>query len=369
MSHPAVSFRRALHQIPELDRDLPETLAFVRSVLDPLCCKVFSPAPSSLCAWFDAGRPETAAFRCDMDALPVTERPAVPYCSRHPGNMHACGHDGHTAMVLALAQRIPDLLPRLPRNVLLIFQPAEETNGGALAICESGVLEEYRVSRIFGFHLWPGLPAGTVWTRPGPLMAKNSEIDVLVEGRSAHITKSSQGVDALLAGAEALRRITAMADRELPQEELRVVKFGHMTSGTIRNAISSRTVLEGSVRVFSMDTFRLIQRRCREILEELDREWGTASSVRFSAGYPPVHNDPGLLQALTAALGGDAPGLLDRPELTAEDFSFYQQRVPGVFFFLGAGDVPPLHAADFDFDDEAVLPAGAAFYEKLLLLP
>ena len=369
MPCPAVEFRRALHQIPELDRDLAETLAYVRSVLAPLSCKVFSPAPSSLCAWFDAGKEETVAFRCDMDALPVTEKHTVPYCSRHPGKMHACGHDGHTAMVLALAQRIETLLPQLPRNVLLIFQPAEETDGGAEAICDSGVLEKHKVSRIFGFHLWPGLPTGTVWTRPGPLMAKNSEINVIIEGRSAHITKSSQGIDALMAGAEALRRITAMADQELPPEELRVVKFGHMTSGTIRNAISSHTVLEGSVRVFSMDTFHLIQRRCREILTELDREMGTSSMVQFSAGYPPVCNDESLLCSLCAALGPDAPGMLDHPELTAEDFSFYQQRVPGVFFFLGAGNVPALHAADFDFDDEAVLPAGTAFYEKLLLLP
>ena len=357
------AYRRALHQIPELDRDLPETLSFVRGELEGLGCQVFAPCQGALCAYFDCGRSETAAFRADMDALPIQEALDTPYRSRHPGRMHACGHDGHTAMLLGLAHLARGR--ELPRNLLLVFQPAEETDGGAEFICGSGVLEERHVTRIFGLHLWPGLPAGTLWTRPGPMMAKNSEVTVEVAGRSVHITKAEQGVDALWIAAELVRRYYDMAAGELPAGELRVLRFGHMVSGTVRNALSAHTVLEGTLRVFSMETFRFLCRRMEEIAGELQEEYGCAISLHFTKGYPPVCNDQALLETVERRLG--PLGRLAAPELGAEDFAFYQERVPGLFCFMGLGDTPPLHAADFDFD-EAVLAKGLAFYEKLLYL-
>ena len=154
-----IDHRRALHRIPELDNQLPETSAYVRSVLEPLGCAISSPIPGSVCAFFDAGKLETVAFRVDMDALPVTEATGLPCASVHSGKMHACGHDGHTAMALALAEYVSVHIPELPRNVLFLFQPAEETTGGARGLCESGILEAHRVTRVFGLHLWPGLPA------------------------------------------------------------------------------------------------------------------------------------------------------------------------------------------------------------------
>ena len=153
MSQPVVDYRRALHRIPELDNQLTETVAYVRGLLAPLGCILSSPIPGSLCAFFDAGKPETVAFRADMDALPVTEATGAPYASQHPGKMHACGHDGHTAMALALAEYASAHLPELPRNVLFLFQPAEETTGGAKGLCESGILEQHHVTRVFGLHL------------------------------------------------------------------------------------------------------------------------------------------------------------------------------------------------------------------------
>ena len=360
-----IQYRRDLHQIPELDRDLPETAGYLKNVLARHPCQVFSPADGALCAWFDAGKPDTVAFRADMDALPVEEAGKEPFHSRYPGRMHACGHDGHMAMVLALADAIGARREPLRQNVLLIFQPAEETTGGAKDICDSGVLEAYNVRRIFGIHLWPGLPAGTIWTRPGALMAKNSEVDLVVTGRSAHITRPDEGRDALWWGTEWLRRVYAMAEGELPPSQLRVLRFGQMESGTVRNAVSAQTVLRGSLRVFSMDTFSFLCRRVRELGEDIARESGCAVEARFSAGYPPVWNDEGLVEAVCRHLGERAPSLLDEPALTAEDFSFYQQQVPGVFFFLGAGDVPPLHAADFHFD-ERILERGVDLYQELV---
>ena len=212
MSQSVVAHRRALHRIPELDDQLPETVRYVRSVLEPLDCALSSPIPGSVCAFFDAGKPETVAFRADMDALPVTEAAGVPYASAHPGKMHACGHDGHTAMALALAEYVSAHLAELPRNVLFLFQPAEETTGGAKGLCESGILEQHHVTRVFGLHLWPGLSMGQVFTRPGPLMARSNEVTVTVTGKSVHLSRASQGRDALTAGAEYLRRAYAMVD-------------------------------------------------------------------------------------------------------------------------------------------------------------
>ena len=361
-------YRRDLHRIPELGRELPETMAYVSSVLKSQGCEVFSPAEGALCAWFDAGKGRAAAFRADMDALPLAERTGAAYCSRHPGRMHACGHDGHTAMVLELGNLVAEKQKDLTENVLLIFQPAEETDGGARQICASGVLERYRVNRIFGLHLWPGLPAGSLWTRPGAMMAKNSEVDLTIQGRGIHITKYTQGVDALAIGAEAIRRIYAMAEAALPPEELRVLRFGRMESGTVRNALSARTEIQGTMRVFSTEAFRLLCQGCREVLGELEERYGCRGEIRFSEGYPPVNNDPALVERVRAFLGKGLLSVLPRPDLTAEDFSFYQQVCPGLFSFLGVGDTPPLHSGEFDFD-ESVLEAGVSYYCRLLELP
>lgn len=368
MLHSVTVHRRALHRIPELHDQLPETLRYVRSVLEPMGCTLTSPTPGSLCAFFDAGRQETTAFRADLDALPVTETTGADYASLHPGCMHACGHDGHTAMALALAEFVSAQRSALPRNVLFLFQPAEETTGGAQALCESGILQEHRVTRIFGLHLWPGLPAGAVFTRPGPLMARANEVTVTVTGKSVHLSRAAQGRDALAAGAEYLRRAYAMTDA-LPPSGPRAFLFGKMVSGTVRNAVSGSTVLEGSLRTYREETFRFCKEELEAIGRRLAAETGCGVEVSLSAGYPAVWNHEGLWQSLSDALGPDAPGLLESPALAAEDFSFYQQAVPGVFFFLGAGDTPELHAPDFDFNDEQVLPQGVEFLKKLLFLP
>ena len=363
-----VAHRRVLHRIPELSDQLPETTAYVQSVLASLRCVVTTPIPGGICAWFDAGKAETVAFRADMDALPETENTGLPYASTHPGKMHACGHDGHTAMALALAEHVSAHLEELPRNVLFLFQPSEETTGGAGKLCESGVLERYRVRRIFGLHLWPGLEAGVIASRPGPLMARSNEVTITVEGRSVHMSRADEGLDALTAGISYLQRAYDMME-QLPPDQPRVLRFGKMVSGTVRNAISGHTVLEGSLRTYREDTFRFCRQQLKDIGRSVAAETGCTVDVHLSEGYPAVWNHEELYQKIAAQLGADAPALLEKPVLAAEDFSFYQQYVPGLFFFLGTGDTPKLHAPDFTFDDEAVLPKGVDFLEKLLMLP
>ena len=368
MAESVVQYRRGLHRIPELDNQLPQTTSFVQNVLSPLPCKVFSPIRGGLCAYFHAGQEETVAFRSDLDGLPVTESTGLPFSSEHPGIMHACGHDGHTALMLALAEYVGAHLAELPRNVLFLFQPAEETTGGAARLCETGLLSRYRVRRVFGLHLWPELPAGTVWSRPGPLMARSSEVTVAIEGKSVHISKYREGADALAAGADYLRRAYAMMD-QLPPSEPSLLRFGKMVSGTVRNAISGQTLLEGSLRTYSEETFAFCGQQLRDIGQSLEAQSGCRVSVHLSEGYPAVWNHEELYARLSGDLGADAPRLLEAPVLAAEDFSFYQQYVPGVFFFLGVGDTPALHAPTFSFDDEQILPVGLDFLKKLLLLP
>ena len=364
----AVSHRRTLHRIPELDDQLPETLAYVRSVLEPLNCRITTPIPGSVCAFFDAGKTETVAFRADMDALPVQEATSLPFASEHPGKMHACGHDGHTAMALSLAEFVSAHLTTLPRNVLFLFQPAEETTGGAKGICDNGILDQHHVVRVFGLHLWPNLPAGTVWSRPGPLMARANEVTVTLTGKSVHLSRASQGIDAMTAGVEYLRRAYAMVDA-LPPEESRAFLFGKMVSGTVRNAVSGETRLEGSLRTYREETYLHCRTELEVIGTQIAADTGCTVDVDINEGYPAVWNHEGLYETLCSALGKDAPAHLNIPALAAEDFSFYQRRVPGVFFFLGTGKTEELHSPKFDFDDEIILPAGVEFLKKLLLLP
>lgn len=351
--------RRALHQIPELVRDLPETRAYLERALDGLGCRVFSPEGSSVCALFDFGRPDALAFRADMDALPIAEATGLPFASRHPGRMHACGHDGHMAILLGLAR---DLSKRsdLPHNVLLVFQPAEETGGGAKDVCQSGVFARHNVRAIFGLHLWPDLPAGTVASRAGPMMTRSSEVTVEVAGRSAHVARSEEGLDALAACAAWYQGAIAL-DRSLPQGTPRLLKFGRMEAGTVRNALAGRARLEGTLRTFQDQLHQRLQTQLQDLGERVERETGCQVAVRFSEGYPALINPPPLLEQVQK-LYPVAP--LARPALITEDFSWYQQFLPGLFFFLGCGPAPALHAADFNFD-EGVLQTGLDLFQTI----
>lgn len=367
-------WRRDLHRIPELDFELPETTSYVRGVLDALSsCEVWEPCRGALCAYFDLGRPETVALRADMDALPVAEATGAPYASERPGRMHACGHDGHMAMALGAAVWVDRVMAGrepgsraedLPRNVLLVFQPAEETTGGARVVCESGVFGRMGVTRIFGFHLWPDLPAGALASRPGPLLARSSEATVSFHGRSSHIARWQEGADALAAAARFVPSAEAMCGR-LSRErgEPCLLRFGRLEAGTVRNAIAGEARAEGSLRVFSDEMFDRARGALRTLAESAAKTEGCAVDVTFSEGYPPVDNDAALFSLVERALPG--MGRIDEPLLIAEDFAFYQRCLPGVFILLGTGTGTPLHADTFDFD-ERVLLAGVETYRRLL---
>ena len=351
--------RHALHRIPELDKNLPKTMAYLSASLQNLRCRVFSPMEGSLCAFFDFGKNTAIAFRADADALPITEKTGAAYASTHPGKMHACGHDGHMAILLELARRL-DRKESLPHNVLLTFQPAEETTGGAKDLCDTGVFGDYHVEAIFGLHLWPGLPGGTVASRKNELMARSCEVTVDIYGKSAHIAKAAEGIDALMAGTEFYRRAVAM-EQALPTGIFRLLKFGKFHSGTVRNALSAHTHMEGSLRAFQDEIFDSLADGLRTIAADVEARFGCTVNLHLNSGYPAVMNP----EALYDRVAGIAPfAELAEPCMTAEDFSWYQKYMPGMFFFLGLGDTPALHADTFDFD-ETILLKGADFFEVL----
>lgn len=366
MQETLIAHRRALHRIPELGRELPLTFQYIKGCLEKMDCTLLLPGGYAILAYFDAGKTDTIAFRSDMDALPIQEQTGFPFASVHPGKMHACGHDGHMAMLLGLAQFINDHRENLVHNVLLVFQPAEETSGGAKDICDTGVFQKYHVTRIFGIHLWPDLPAGVVGSKSGPLMARASEVTVDILGKSAHIAKASQGIDALFTGVKLVDRLYTMMGEELSKDGMRSFLFGRMESGTVRNAVSAHTHIEGTLRTFLDEEFFLIQRRAGEIAKALAEDSGCQITVHFSEGYPPVCNDPELFGKV-ADLLGEKLVKLPAPSLIAEDFSFYQREVPGVFFFLGTGCPEPLHGDHFAFE-ESILEQGFSLYRQLLAL-
>ncbi len=377
--------RRNLHKIPELSRDLPKTKAYLVSVLEQLNCKMTFLCDSGICAFFDKGMNETYAFRADMDALPVQETNTCDYRSTHENKMHACGHDGHMSMVLTLGEYV-NTIDELNANVLLIFQPAEETLGGAEEICESGILEKYNVTRVFGIHMWPFIEAGKLASKPNALMPRSAEINIEFHGKAAHGTAPYEGNDALYIAADYIKRIyakhaaTVGAVPRFPEgigdipkapqnrpEDKTLIHIGKMTSGYARNIVSDHTHLLGTVRAFSEDNFKTIITLLKDTLSEISAEYRCQTEFSNSDGYPPVINNEKLYDTVKPLLE-NLPGGYEEwtePLMISEDFSFYGHYAPAVFFLLGTGTDIPLHSVNFDFD-EKVLVSGFELYKAIL---
>lgn len=377
--------RRALHMIPELDRELPLTKEYLLSVLEDLDCELTFLCGDGICAFFDKGCDTTYGFRADMDALPVTEENTCSYRSRHDGRMHACGHDAHMSMVLTFGEYADDL-DEAAHNIFLIFQPAEETLGGAKEICDSGILKRLGVTGVFGIHMWPFTDAGRIASRPGALMPKSAEVNVDIYGKAAHGTAPYEGLDALYIGADYVKnvyerhaKITGAVPRfadgigDLPKapqrapEDKTIIHMGKMTSGYARNIVSDYTHLLGTVRAFSEENFDMIINLLKTTLAETADVFECDTAFSNSDGYPPVINDRGLydeIRPLLLSLSGGYEELAE-PLMISEDFSFYGLDRPSAFFLLGTGTGISLHSVNFDFD-ESVLLSGFELYMKLL---
>ena len=371
--------------IPELDRNLPKTKDYLVNVLLDLNCKLTYLCDSGVCAFFDKGKQETYCFRAEMDALPGVEAMIGSYASKHSGIMHSCGHDGHMSMVLTLGQYV-DTLDDLNCNVLLVFQPAEETLGGAKEICESGIFSKYNVTQVFGIHIWPSLKAGQIASKHGAIMAKSAEIDIDILGDSAHGTAAYEGKDALFIASDFMTKLYAKhsrthgavphfssdidvlpAPRPSKPEDKTIIHIGKMDSGYARNTVSNTTRLQGTVRAYSEENFQNTLALITDTLTEITELYGCDYTFTNSEGYPPIINDEALyLKGVLAAKSIDCDYLeMMEPVMASDDFSFYGHYAPSVFFLLGTGCDIPLHSVEFDFD-EHILISGFELYKALL---
>lgn len=345
--------RRHLNAIPEIGDELWETKKYVLSVLENLSCKIEPVMNSGVIAYFDKGAKKTLAFRGDMDALPFGS-----------GNKHACGHDAHTAMLLGFVEQISNQ-EDMPYNILLVFQPAEETTGGAKQICETGLFQKYNVKAAFGIHIWPNLPKGEIVSRPGALMAMSCEVNARICGQSCHAAEQAKGIDAIEAMAEFLTDIYRMTESEIPEGERVVLRAGKVEGGTARNILAGEATVYGTMRALSEEVFEFMKSRIREIGAAIEEKTGATLDLSFSEGYPTVINDRELYERLIPKLTQTDVKIKDEAVMIAEDFSYYGREVPAIFFFLGTGEDRSLHSENFDFDEE-ILIHGVRLYEEIV---
>ena len=356
--------RRALHGIPEPGYAEEKTHAYLMEhlrALEPDELRTF--AVTGIRAVFRGnGTGRVVAFRADIDALPVTEATGCPFASTHPGYMHACGHDGHMANLLTLAHWLRDHRDTLADDVVLLFQPAEETVGGAKRMIEEGALENPHVDVVYGMHMMPDVPKGKIAACAGPIMAQTSEINFIVRGQAAHGATPHLGTDAITATAHMLTLFQSTVARTVDPSQPAVLTVGKIAGGRQRNILAEEVVMEGIVRTFSNDVYDHLEARIRGDMKAVEMAFGVTTEMDKRVFYPCVNNDEAEFERVKALLGERF--VQAKPRTTAEDFSFYQLHVPGVFVFCGCMDEKhsaPLHANTFDFDETALVPGLALF--------
>jgi amidohydrolase len=366
------AWRAAFHQEPELTLHEEKTQQKVAGALTELGIpfRTFDGFPGVV-GIIGADRPgPVVALRADMDALPVTEETGLPYRSRSPGVMHACGHDVHMASLLGAAAILSRRALRLGGPVKLIFQPAEEEGhtGGALPLIERGCLEDPRVDFVVGQHVDPSLPLGKVGWKAGPLMAAADTFRIVVRGRGGHASSPHQGPDAILVACEIVAGLQALVSRVRDPVDPVVVSVGSIHGGTRHNILPDEVVLEGTVRTFRPETRELMERTLKRRARSIAASLGARAAVAYRQGYPALINPPEatatVVRALEIEFGRENVVEAGRPLMGAEDFSRYLERVPGTFLRLGVG-VPgkpaSLHSATFAPDDRALVIGAATF--------
>ena len=378
-----LEWRRHLHQYPELGNREFETSKYVAEKLRAMgLVPRTGVARTGVVAVIEGGKPgRVVALRADMDALPVKEEVDLPFASKATGTfegktvpvMHACGHDAHTAMLLAAAEALVSVRAELPGKVVLIFQPAEESvpieeqPAGAELMVMEGVLDDPKVDVIFGLHVFAGLPTGKIGLKAGPLLAAADRFEIVVKGRQTHGSKPWAGVDPIVIGSEIVGALQTIVSRtqDITKEPV-VVTVGQFESGVRNNIIPDSARLVGTIRSFD-DAMRTdVHARVKKIAEGIAASHGAQAEVRLELGYPVTSNDPALTEAMRPTLERVAPGMVieARKVTGAEDFSFYARKVPGLFVFLGV--TPEAECADADSNhsprfkiDESALPTGA----------
>ena len=367
------AWRRDIHQHPELDFDVHRTAGIVAEKLRAFGCDevvegVGRTGVVGIIKGRETGSGRVIGLRADMDALPIHEASAAAWASKTPGRMHACGHDGHTAMLLGAARYLAETR-NFDGAVAVIFQPAEEGGGGGREMVEDGMMDRFGVQEVYGLHNMPGLPAGQFAIRPGPQMAAADHFSIEIEGLGGHAAKPHRCVDTTLVAAQVIVALQSIASRNVdPLESVVVTVAALHTEGTAFNVIPQRAEMKGTVRTLSTAVQDQTERRIAEIAELTARAHGATARVGYIRNYPVTENHPAQAEfaaSIAAEVAGE--GMVDRatpPLMGAEDFSFMLNARPGAFIFLGAGPGADVHNPAYDFNDE-IIPAGCSYWARL----
>jgi hippurate hydrolase len=365
------ALRRDLHAHPELAFEEKRTAGIVAQALRDIGLEVTTGiGGTGVVGVLRRGQSDrTIGLRADMDALPFEEETKLPYASTHAGIFHGCGHDGHTAMLLGAAQYLA-AGGDFSGTVNFIFQPAEEGRGGAREMIRDGLFERFPCDRVFALHNWPDLPAGSIRTRPGPIMASADKFLITISGRGGHAALPHQTPDVLLAAAELVQQLNTIVARRIPATEAAVLSVTRVAGGQTHNVLPATCEIVGTVRTFAPDVQDRIEASLRAMAEGVALSTETDIRVDYDRYYPATINDAEAAHiALAAAVRiCDDVGEADAPAFTSEDFSFMLQACPGAYIWLGqksADHAAPLHNPKYDFND-GVMPLGVALLASLV---
>jgi len=370
----AAEWRRDLHRHPELDFDTCRTAGIVAARLAEFGCdEVVEGVGRTGVVGVIRGRStasgRTVGLRADMDALPIPEATGLPYASATPGRMHACGHDGHTATLLAAARHLAETRA-FDGTAVVIFQPAEEGGGGGRAMVEDGLMERFGIDEVYALHNMPGLPVGDFALRPGPLLAASDLFSIEVRGRGGHAAQPHDAVDPVVAASAIVLGLQSIVARAVDPLKAGVVSVTSVrTSSEAFNVIPERVALHGTVRSLDPEVRDLIEARMRAVVEATARVHGAEARLDYRRNYPVTVNDADraafAAEVAAEVVGASRVDAAAPPVMGGEDFAFMLEARPGAFVFVGNGDSAKLHHPAYDFND-ALIPIGASFFVRLV---
>jgi hippurate hydrolase len=364
-------WRRHLHTIPELSFDLHQTSAYVAERLREIGVDEIHEgiARTGIVAIINGqGDGPTIGLRADMDALPIKEMTGVDYASGTPGKMHACGHDGHTAMLLGSAKYLTETR-RFKGRVALLFQPAEEDGGGGQVMVQEGVMDRFGITQVYGIHNVPNLPFGHFHTAPGPLMAAVDTLTVTLSGRGGHAATPHETIDPVVAVVGMVSAIQTILTRNMNPIEQGVISVTQIHAGTVSNVIPETAMFQATIRSFDPDVRAMFKERLHTLIEGHALAYGVKAEIDYDWGYPATVNEPdstAFAVEVAREVAGEGAVEPEAPrEMGAEDFSYMLEARPGAYLFLGTGPGAGLHHPKFDFNDEAA-PIGASFFARIV---
>jgi amidohydrolase len=358
----AIKIRRDLHKIPEEGYGEYKTSAYIKNYLRNLGYEPKEITKTGIYLLIEGKNKNfSTAFRADMDGLSVKEETGSKFASIHENMMHACGHDGHMSILLVFAKYLIENKIKPENNLLLIFQPAEEGPGGAKAIVEEGLLEKYGVDEVYGCHVMPDVEQGILAVKSGAMMAQTGEFYIDIKGKSSHAAVPHQGVDAVVIAANIVGALQTVVSRNINPVKTSLLSIGTISGGERVNVVARHVSLSGTMRSYEEAVYDQMKKRVIEILKGYETAFNCEITCRFVDMYPPVTNDPILHKKFISLLEKDEYKEAD-PMMIAEDFSYYQKAVPGVFFYLGSmnrekGYTHGLHDCRFNFDESIILNA------------